>query len=138
MQTDDLLEAVFRYQFENNHSGQQQDAKVCCLSIRINGEITGREADPTAEFLKRFEGYSTPVVKASTCTRDVREGVKHKDTGARGLILRVSGVRWKDEKNVEVEGGYYEAGLSSSGNTYRLEKQGDSWVVTEDVLNWIS
>ena len=38
-----------------------------------------------------------------------------------------------------VTGGYYEAGLSASGNVYSVERQRDgSWRVTEDQMPWIS
>jgi hypothetical protein len=38
-----------------------------------------------------------------------------------------------------VTGGYFEAGLSASGNTYTLGRQRDgSWLVTSDQMQWIS
>jgi hypothetical protein len=42
----------------------------------------------------------------------------------------------KDE--AVVEGGYYEAGLSSSGNTYHLKMVSGVWRVVQNQLNWIS
>ena len=42
------------------------------------------------------------------------------------------------DTKVEVSGGYYEAGLSSSGNTYIVELKEGKWVVTGDTMHWIS
>src|SRR5215213_10075746 len=58
----EILEAVFRYQFEHNASGVQQGAEKYCLTI------TGGEK-PNAEFLRRFAGNRPPVVAADQCDR---------------------------------------------------------------------
>jgi hypothetical protein len=39
---------------------------------------------------------------------------------------------------VDVEGGYYEGNLSSSGNFYRVERKAGVWVVTDDKVQWVS
>ena len=39
---------------------------------------------------------------------------------------------------VEVAGGYYEGGLSASGNVYRLKRVDGGWKVIEDGMEWIS
>ena len=58
-QADDIREAVFRYQFEHNASGQQQSAHDYYLAI---GD---QDADPSDEFMKRFAHHKPPVHKAS-------------------------------------------------------------------------
>jgi len=64
--------------------------------------------------------------------------VKDKATGKPGLIFTIDSVRCADTSRCEVEGGYYEAGLSASGNTYFLEKRDGKWVVVRDTMHWIS
>ncbi len=64
--------------------------------------------------------------------------MRHKQHGDRGLIFRAMRVRWVDAETAEVEGGYYEAGRSSSGNRYRVQRQHGAWVVVRDTLLWIS
>ena len=59
-----------------------------------------------------------------------------KKTGEQGLIFNVTRIQWKSD--TEVEGGYYEAGLSASGNTYTLKKDKGKWQVTKDKMDWIS
>jgi len=127
---DEIREVTFRYQFLHNASGLQQNAKIYFLAI---GEEGG---DPTDEFMERFADDKPTNKKESQAK--LGDGVKDRDTGERGLIFRVGNIKWVSDTEVEVEGGYYEAGLSSSGNTYFLKKQKDKWVVTKDVMHWIS
>jgi hypothetical protein len=127
---DAIYEVSFRYMFSNNASGQQKSAGVYCLAV--GGE------DPAAEFLARFAGFHPPIRKASDCTASIEEGVLEKATGVRGLQFRIDEIRNKTSTTAEVIGGYYEGGLSSSGNVYFLEKKDGLWVVVRDVMEWIS
>ena len=54
----EIREAVFRYQFEHNASGQQQTAKVYFLSF-------GKDQEPSDEFIARFKDHKPPVKKRS-------------------------------------------------------------------------
>lgn len=114
----DICEAVFRHQFEHNASGVQQGAAAYFLSIR--------EKDPTPAFLARFAGQQVPV----------RPGSEF-EVG-KGLRFRVDSIEWQEDGSVRVMGGYYEAGLSSSGNVYTLEPDGEKWEVSDDEMEWIS
>ncbi|MGO8925829.1 MAG: hypothetical protein ACLQU3_02885 [Limisphaerales bacterium] len=131
-QEDDIREAVFRWQFDHNVSGQQKKAKVYFLSV---GEKYG---DPSDEFIKRFADNKPPVRKRSECTADAGKGVLDKKTGEQGLIFNVTSIKWSSDTEVEVEGGYYEAGLSASGNIYTVKKEKGKWKVTKDKMGWIS
>ena len=126
---DDAREAALRYMFVHNASMQQRKAAVHCLTIE------GK--DPTDTFVARFAELAPPVKKASECTASAEDGVHDKTTGARGLIFRVAATRVRGEA-AEIDGGYYEAGLSASWNTYYLEKKDGRWMVVKDVMHWIS
>jgi hypothetical protein len=128
---DDVREATFRYMFGSNASGQQQNALVFCLQLENN-------ADPSAAFIARFSKTKQHVLAASACDASAYTGVVEKATGKSGLIFRVDGIKWVDDDHAEVSGGYYEAGLSASGNTYFLERAHGAWHVTKDVMSWIS
>jgi hypothetical protein len=128
---DDVREAVFRYQFEHNSSGQQKRASVYCLSI-------GENTDPSDEFIKRFANHSPPVRKISGCNVGPYDGVVDKLTHKLGLVFRVSSINWISGTEVEATGGYYEAGLSASGDTYTVRKRLGKWRVAKDKMNWIS
>ena len=130
---DDVREAVFRHQFDHNASGLQKNARVFCLQIEGN-------RDPSPELLRRFDGDDPRVKKASLCTfkpGHARGGVVD-DTGAPGLIFRVDTIQHSGDDSAIVEGGYFEAGLSSSGNVYELVREGNRWIVKKDTMKWIS
>jgi hypothetical protein len=131
-QVDDIREAVFRYQFGHNGSSQQQSAKVYFLSV---GE---KYRDPSDAFMKRFAEHKPPVRKASASQQLRGRGIVDKRTGELGLAFGVETIKWISETEVEVRGGYAEAELSASGNTYTVKKQGGKWKVTLDKLNIIS
>ena len=114
----DICEAVFRHQFLHNASAAQQGAAAYFLSIR--------DRDPSPEFLDRFAGNEPPVRPGSGF-----------EIG-KGLRFRVDTIEWRDDGSVKVTGGYFEAGLSSSGNVYTVEPDGDGWEVTADEMEWIS
>jgi len=125
-----IAEAVFRYQFAHNESGQQSSADVYCVGYGTN---IGSENDPPAEILMRLSGMTPSVEPASHCPCD-----KGRADHRSWITFRIETVKCKSETSCEVEGGYYESPLSSSGNTYYLEKRDGKWVVTRDVMHWIS
>lgn len=127
----DVLEAVFRHQFDKNASGQQRNVEYFFLSL-------DHGADPPAALLARFKNERPRVLPVSMAGPSHGSGVKHKEDGKSGLIFNITRIAWLDANTAEVEGGYYEAGLSASGNTYRVERRDGKWVVTGDKMNWIS
>lgn len=127
---DDIREAVFRYQFVHNNRGLR-GVDVFFLAL-------GQNTDPSQEFLKRFAGHTPPVKPVSACRIDPLRGVFDKDTGKGGLVFRVEGIAWVNDKKVEVEGGYYRNGLAASGNVYTVESKSGKWVVVGDKMLWIS
>ncbi|HET9407395.1 MAG TPA: hypothetical protein VFO39_09170 [Candidatus Sulfotelmatobacter sp.] len=131
-QEDDIREAVFRYEFRHNSSIQGQRAGVYCLSI---GE---KNTDPPDDFIKRFVGFKPPVRKASDCSTDPYSGVVEKKTGKQGLVFRVRSIKWLSDTEVQVIGGYFENGLSASGDTYTLIRTPEKWRVSKARTNWIS
>ena len=55
-----------------------------------------------------------------------------------GLLFQISQIACLDASTADVDGGYYEAGLSSSGNMYHVERRHGEWVVTKNTMHWIS
>lgn len=137
IQEEDIREAVFRYQFAPNASGLQQAAEFYCLSL---GEVSDQgNVDPSDELMRRLQDHRPPVKVVSQCANDMSQGVTDRATGQQhGLIFRVTSIKWINDIEVEVEGGYYEAGLSASGNIYYVTKESGQWVVKEDKILWIS
>lgn len=130
-QTDDIREAVFRYLFDHNGSGQQKNAHAYYLGV---GE---KADDPTDQFMKRFSDHRPPVRKRSSCSSG-DDGVRDKITGEQGLIFHVGSIKWISDTEVEVYGGHYEGTLGASGHTYMVKKENGKWKVTEDKLDWLA
>ncbi|HLX95794.1 MAG TPA: hypothetical protein VKU37_08625 [Verrucomicrobiae bacterium] len=131
-QVDDIREAVLRYQFDHNASGQQKTAKVYFIGV---GE---KATDPSDDLIKRFADHKPPVRKASASHYVQGKGILDKKTGEQGLAFNVGNIKWISDTEVEVYGGYYEGNLSSSGNTYTVKKESGKWIVTKDKIDWIS
>ncbi len=132
-QEDDIRETVFRYQFEHNASGQGKSAHAYCLAILV-GE---KDSDPSDQFMKRFAHHKPQVRKVSACHWDSIRVVENR-TGRPALIFHVSKITWVSDSEVTVDGGYEEANVSSSGNTYTVTKRNSKWEVTSDRMNVIS
>jgi hypothetical protein len=127
---DDVREATFRHMFGKNASGQQNGSGVFCLAVES-------DQDPPHAFLMRFKNVKTPVRGQSECNVSAA-GVVDKRTQKHGLVFRIDHIEFKDAKHATVHGGYFEAGLSASGNTYTLVHKANGWVVVKDEMNWIS
>lgn len=117
---DDVFEALFRYQFYNNVSAEQQQAETYFLTIK--------NRNPPSEFLKRFSGHTPPVKNGSEF------GI------GKGLKFRIDGWEWISDDKINVIGGYYEDVLSSSGSCYFLFRKDGKWVVEKAdmyMISWI-
>jgi hypothetical protein len=97
----DVLEAVFRHQFDENASAAQRNVDYFFLSL-------DNRVDPPAELLARFANDMPKVLPVSFAKASAMEGVAHEALGGRGLIFRIETIAWLDEDTAEVEGGYYE------------------------------
>ena len=120
----DILESVFRYQFEHNASGSTPD---CILLSLSEGKEGDGPKDPPPALLARFKGHTPPVEPESAA-----------DQHGQVILFRLTRIRWIDADTVEVDGGYFQNGLNASGNTYRVERQQRAWVVVSDTMRWIS
>ncbi len=128
---DPIREAVFRYLFESNASGQGQLANAYYL--RLDGD-----QDPSPQFLQRFVGHHPPVKPASGSTLEPGTAlVIDKESGLPGLIFWIAEIRWLDDGNVEVDCGYDEASESAAGSVYYLHKVDGRWEVVEERMQWI-
>ncbi len=88
--------------------------------------------------MERFADHFPTVVPVSECSADIELGVSRGPVSGRGLIFTVGDITWVSATEIEVAGGYYEGGLSASGNVYRLKRAEGVWKVIEDKMEWIS
>jgi len=143
-QENDIREAVFRYQFAHNASASEFVGKNDVFYFLGFGSLEDKNTkDPSDKFIRRFENNIPPVRKASQCeisqTEDKEYGsIKDKETKKKGLLFLIEDIYWVADKEVRVDGEYFHDGLASSGNTYRLKKKGNKWIVVEDISRWDS
>ncbi len=132
----DAFEAFFRYKFENNDSGAQQNAEAYFL------EIAGK--DPSSDFLARFDGHAPRVKKGSEFIEGsmfLREGEDIIENN--GILFRIDsckwvGLGWITRNHVEIYGGYYEGWLSASGNSYIWVRKKGKWTLKSKGIGWIA
>ncbi len=131
----DILEAVFRYQFEHNMLGAGALGRLDHLFLALGPESA--HVDPPAELLARFAGHSPPIEPVSAADRS-GGGAYHRTSRGRGVIFRVERLRPIESGCFDVDGGYFSNGKSASGNTYRVRLRKGSWTVVADGMWWIS
>lgn len=133
--TNQIHIAVYQHQFLHNASGLQGNAGAYYLAVMVmvdSGMIVQYELrDPPASVVQSFAGHLPPVRKYSDCTFSI-SGVFDRISGARGLLFRVGPAKMIDEDEAEVEGGYFEAGLSASANLYTVKLIDGVWAVVDD------
>ena len=121
----DVLEAVYRYQFLNNATGR---TPLGADTIFLAHGPGARREDPSAELMARFAGHIPAVAPASEADTS-GTGVTHKVRGGRGVLFHIDRIRPIDADTFDVDGGYFEAGLSASTNSYRVRRLGEGWKV---------
>ena len=129
--TDAVREAVFRYEFDHNPSALGSNADFYFLAF-------GDDEDPAPVFMARFANHTPPVEPISAALIEAKTGVRHRRTGGRGIVFRITRVSWLNDELAEVQGGYYEGNLSASQGLYRVVWQGDRWVVSQHGLRPIA
>jgi hypothetical protein len=118
---DEILEAVFRYQFQHNASAIQGKADRYCLTLP-------QDKNPSEEFLRRFAEVQPSVVSADQCRKKA----------GRDLFFRVQNLDWRSDEEVWVRGGYWEGNLSSSLELYRVLRKNGRWIVEGSRMEAIS
>lgn len=159
---DDIREAAFRYEFSNYGSASMgvRDYYVSVIpgwskvsishkeplvdralkTLGLAREPSDRWGGPSASFglVHRFRNHRPPVRAASECRIPDAMGVTDVRGSRTGIVFVAGRIRWLSPTKIEVEGGYYENGMSSSGNVYTLVRRHSRWVVIHDKLLWIS
>lgn len=161
---DDIREAVFRYEMASNGSCLQNTTGEYYLAVvhgwakvsppsgppfidRALGALglardeSDRWEGPSASagLLQRFRSHKPPVKPASECRiANVMVGVTDASGKKKGLILVAGTIEWLSPTRVEVEGGYYEGGVSASGSIYTLVRRHGKWLVIRNKYTWMS
>ena len=148
--TSDILEAVFRYQFDHGdpnipRTPRGSRYKAYYLGVVNNDfSITGNGIpsdedikDPEDALIERLRGISPMAKRFSQCKKTISR-VTDNGTGLPGVLLVVGEVRWKSKTEVEVEAGYYFQSFWAAGQLFHLEWAGDRFLVTTVDQPWTS
>jgi len=146
---DDIREAVLRYQMltwgeegdkaVKEATNQNEKAVAEALNFVVLF-ISVDSKDPSDAFMKRFEKFPKPVKKLSQSEIDTKSmnAVVDKATGEKGIRFGVGKIRWLGSNSVEVDGGYFCAGLCASGQTFNVHRKQGVWKVVGSTMHWIS
>lgn len=115
----DLLESVFRFQFDNNYSSLKNEADAYYIAIE-------GDQDPDALLLDRFSGHQPPVMALSKAGRSP-DHITNPESGKAALIFRVRKLEFESPTTATVNGGYFEGPLSASFVTMKAECSAGSW-----------
>jgi hypothetical protein len=149
-QEDAIREAVIRYQMDGwGSSGDkvEQDAKDPrdkYIAKRLNSRVyfvSVNGKDPSDEFLKRFQGVPRTVKRMSDAKQTKKPDggwVIDKKTKQPGIIFSANVIRWLNDSEVEVDGGYHCGGLCASGEVFTVTLENGKWKVIADRMKWIS
>ncbi len=121
-----ITEAVLRYQFE--HYLSSSDLGPSAYFVGFGSSSSPK--DPSAEFLKRFDGNNPPVKAASACKRAAGGAVTDKTTNKPGVLFRVERLKWLSKDSAEVQGGITESTKKTTTESWRAARAAGSWSVT--------
>lgn len=131
-QEDDILEAVFRYQFEHcpyDFIGKQTTFYLTIADFRKGTPpFPFRFRDPNDAFMNRFQSQNPKVKKHSEIT--------YADSSF--CNLSAGNIKWLNNAEVEVMGEYFIGVNAGALFLYHLVRAGNRWIVTFDKMMGIS
>jgi hypothetical protein len=146
--TDDLSEAIIRFQLYDNDSGFFNHG-VVDTSIKffvfaaatmdtVHVHLPKQFADLPGDFLQRFTSIQRPLRLLSQMRFSSGGGVYDTASGGRAILFWVGPVQWKGASNAEVEGGFNVGGLDAEGELFYASRHGVQWAVDSVKLYWVS
>jgi hypothetical protein len=131
-QEEDILEAVFRYQFEHcpyGFVGQQTTFYLSIANFRKGiPPFPIRKRDPNDAFMNRFQSQNPQVKKHSV--------ISYKDSNF--INLSAGNIKWLNNAEVEVMGEYSGNPNEEALFLYHLVRAGNRWIVTIERMIGIS
>ena len=114
IEQDRVAEALFRHLVQ-----EHQGLRVYFLSR--DG------ADPSDDFMQRFQGERPVIKKRSLSVRGKYRSILDKESGANAGIVSVGSVKWISDSEVEVGGGFYDGEIIEC--RYRMARTNIGWIV---------
>jgi hypothetical protein len=133
--TDQVLEAVFRYQIQQAGAGKDE---VICLRVRTRGDGETKMGDASPALLSRFQTDFPRARKGSDCRARKGEPAVEIATGARALILDIGPVDFRGGDQAVVEGGFSRGGFDTRLDEFEVAQEGGAWKVKKSRLKLIT
>jgi hypothetical protein len=130
----DAVEALYRHQMGDGVPRSRERDVTLCLGA---GPDNGHLADPPQTLLDRFSDHRPPVKGYSKCLWN-RDRWIDPANGRNAIVHYIVRFHCPSPTRCSAGGGYLQGNLSSSGNSYELERRSGRWQVTSDVTEWIS
>ena len=127
----DIAESVLRSLYGDNASAEQ--------SNKVGASLCIEEKDPPLDFIAKFKDLNPPAFPCSASEFNEKQGeLVMRGTTKPMISFSVKEIRILSSTEAVAVGGYYEAGLSSGGYTFKLTKINGRWVVKDQQMDWIS
>lgn len=117
-----VIEAGYRFLFDNNASGLQKNVSAFCV-----GQGTAGAIDPAPAVLAALGDVRPTVMPASACAADAQAIVKATKQSA--IIFEIRDLQCNTSDRCSFWGGYYEGNLSSSSRHYLAERVNGHWII---------
>lgn len=130
-----VLEAVFRYQIAQ---AQHDPAEVFCLRVRTLVDGKEQVGDASDDILARLARDYPGVRKGSACGGRPGEPKRELLTGAPAVVYDIGPVRWVNDNEALVDGGYSRGGWHIREEEYRVVREGDEWTVKSVTLKRVT
>ena len=127
----DIAESVLKSLYGDNASAEQ--------SNKVGASLCIEEKDPPLEFIAKFKDLNPPAFPCSASEFNEKQGeLVMRGTTKPMISFSVKEIKILSSTEAVAVGGYYEAGLSSGGYTFKLTKIHGRWVVKDQQMDWIS
>jgi hypothetical protein len=127
----DIAESVLKSLYGDNASAVQ--------SSKVGASLCFGDKDPPLEFIARFKDLDPPAFPCSASEFNEKRGeLVMRGTTKPMISFSVKEIKILSSTEAVAVGGYYEAGLSSGGYTFKLTKINGRWVVKDQLMDWIS
>lgn len=96
--------------------------EVCFVSIN-------KDKDPSKELLENLSRTKITFSAGSRAFSDTKDlgNIRDKFTNSKGVWIKFSELKWRNENVVEFSSSWIKAGLEGGGCDYRLSKESGEW-----------
>ena len=135
---DQIRESIFRYQIGQNLPGYFNLSVTFLANVEVDSVGNFKNyIDPSDTLVNRIK-TDYPNVEKYSQSHYNGDYYFSSDSTRPGILLNVYPWQFATSSGIKVDGGYYVGNLSSTGYTYYLHKNSNSWIVDSTHVKWVS